>query len=468
MLVPFLQWAGEALREFKAQDVPPALRPLLGFDRRGFSSAAARGQLRRALEAEPGFLAEVLAAIGDRAELAAMLSDWTPGRAVELAEQAEGRDDLPLMASALVVGRPEGWEVGVGVVMALAERRLRERSADDDRRAFETQVRRAEEAQRRAEEEAARLAAEVDRVGEELRAERASRRDREDAAEAAAGEARRRVEELEAELAAVERAGAQAVVRADREAERAAAAERTAREVRAEAARARALEARLESERAEARALSAEEADLLARASEIAHRLVEPEAAAPSPSASEARPSEAAAGEGPPTPVVPQALEEDGSLPRGRGRRRKVDLPPGIIGPSIEGLRAALSGDDPAVIVDGYNVSMLAWGEEAPDTQRQRLCALLERLHLRTNRSVTVVFDGADVEGIRPPRRPGVRVIFSVPGEEADDVVVREVRALPNDRPVIAVSSDRRVEAEVENAGALAVPSDVFLEFLRK
>lgn len=454
LLAPLLQWTGEALREFKAQDLPPALRPLLGFDRRGFGSAAARAQVRKALETEHEFRAQVFEAVSERAEPAAMLRDWDSARALDLARAAEARDDLPLLASALVVARPPGWEFGVGVVTGIFERSLEERAAEDDRRAFDTQVAKAQEARRRAEDEASGLRAEVERVGAELREERASRREREEAVRGEGDDARRRVAELETAVAQARDEAARSEERAGREAQRASGLEAELRAARTDAARARAEAEETtppgsEMPAAEAAHLSPEDVEVLARAGEIARRIVpgaEPE------------------GPVPPAPSVPEDTDERPALTR----RVPVELPPGVIGPSLEGLREAFRRGDPAVIVDGYNVSMLAWGDEAPDAQRQRLCASLERLHLRTNRSITVVFDGADVVGVRPPRRPGVRVLFSAPGEEADEVVVREARSLPFGRPAIVVSSDKKVQEGAEHAGALAVPSDVFVEFLRK
>jgi predicted RNA-binding protein with PIN domain len=80
---------------------------------------------------------------------------------------------------------------------------------------------------------------------------------------------------------------------------------------------------------------------------------------------------------------------------------------------------------------------------------------------------VTLVFDGAGVEGVRPPRRPGVRVVFSAPGEEADRVVVREVSQLPKRVPVVVVSSDAEVRADAERHGAAVVSAATLLGALR-
>jgi predicted RNA-binding protein with PIN domain len=68
-----------------------------------------------------------------------------------------------------------------------------------------------------------------------------------------------------------------------------------------------------------------------------------------------------------------------------------------------------------SVIVDGYNVSMLAWPEATAAEQRERLCDALAEFQLRFRCEVTVVFDGADVPGVRPLRRRNLTV---APDEE--------------------------------------------------
>src|SRR5207253_1531717 len=83
------------------------------------------------------------------------------------------------------------------------------------------------------------------------------------------------------------------------------------------------------------------------------------------------------------------------------------------------------------VVIDGYNVSMLAWPDTPPAEQRDRLCDALAELHLRVRRPMVVVFDGAGIEGVPPLRRPGLSVVFSAREQEADEVVVDQVAARP-------------------------------------
>lgn len=123
-----------------------------------------------------------------------------------------------------------------------------------------------------------------------------------------------------------------------------------------------------------------------------------------------------------------------------------------------------LSLPNPHLIIDGYNVTISAWGETLTlEQQRNRLVRGLGALAAQTNAEITVVFDGADpIFGAKPSAR-GVRVLFSAKGEIADDVVVDLARAEPQGRPVIVVSSDREVADRVRRHDAYAVPSPLLV-----
>jgi predicted RNA-binding protein with PIN domain len=77
---------------------------------------------------------------------------------------------------------------------------------------------------------------------------------------------------------------------------------------------------------------------------------------------------------------------------------------------------------------------------------------------------VTVCFDGAALTGPVPSTTTrAVRVLFSSPGETADELIRRLVRAEPAGRPVVVVSSDREVAEGVRRAGARALPATALL-----
>ncbi|HKE53096.1 MAG TPA: NYN domain-containing protein, partial [Actinomycetes bacterium] len=158
----------------------------------------------------------------------------------------------------------------------------------------------------------------------------------------------------------------------------------------------------------------------------------------------------------------------DTVLDAAQGLRRELALPPatirpadtaGAIVPDAVDIGAiggrALDAADPAVldqllalpqvhlIVDGYNVTKTGYGELTLEDQRARLAAGLGAVAARTQAEITCVFDGAALTApvvLAAPR--GVRVLFSQPGETADELIRRLVRLEPAGRPVVVVSSD--------------------------
>ena len=170
------------------------------------------------------------------------------------------------------------------------------------------------------------------------------------------------------------------------------------------------------------------------------------------------------------------------------GLRRELALPTGLDSPADlvaaagdERRRVSLDGlpdDDPGLlehlltvprvhlVLDGYNVTKTGYGTLPLVDQRNRLLASLEGLASRTRAEITCVFDGADVD--TPPVVPNrrVRLLFSAPGETADELIVRLVRAEPPGRPIAVVTSDQEIVRAVRRAGARAVPSLIFLRQL--
>ncbi|GAA3985515.1 NYN domain-containing protein [Actinomadura viridis] len=175
-----------------------------------------------------------------------------------------------------------------------------------------------------------------------------------------------------------------------------------------------------------------------------------------------------------------------------QGVRRELALPstiarPADAVPGVEPDRVAhralpgraLSDDDPQLldrlltlpqvhlVVDGYNVTKTGYGELPLADQRNRLLSGLGGLAAQTRAEVTCVFDGAELDApvaIAAPR--GVRVLFSQPGQTADELIGELVRAEPSGRAVVVVSSDREVADAARRASARPAPSTLLLRRL--
>ncbi len=176
-----------------------------------------------------------------------------------------------------------------------------------------------------------------------------------------------------------------------------------------------------------------------------------------------------------------------------QGLRRELALPPGTLRPAdvvdavepvaagVEVVPRALPADDPALldqlltlpqvhlVVDGYNVTKAGYGSLPLEAQRQRLLTGLGSLAAQAGVEVTCCFDGAELVAPVVAAAPrGVRVLFSRPGETADELIRRLVRQEPPGRPVVVVSSDGEVVEEAGRAGARPLPAAALLRRLER
>lgn len=174
-----------------------------------------------------------------------------------------------------------------------------------------------------------------------------------------------------------------------------------------------------------------------------------------------------------------------------QGLRRELAVPPtderpgdavaaGLVTAAASADLITPRGDDPGLldrllelpkvhlIVDGYNVTKTGWADQPLAIQRSRLTRALAVLAARTGAEVTCVYDGSDRPPVAPKAPRGVRVLFSEPGESADDVVRRLVVAEPEGRPVVVVSSDKEVANGIRRSGAYPVPSVALLARLER
>jgi predicted RNA-binding protein with PIN domain len=159
-----------------------------------------------------------------------------------------------------------------------------------------------------------------------------------------------------------------------------------------------------------------------------------------------------------------------GVAPGPTAQRQPAPLPPAVFDDSPEAAEHLVRTRGMVLIVDGYNVSKWGWAELPLPEQRRRLVDALAELAARTGVDAQVVFDGSDV--VMPPAVPttarSVRVSFSPPGVEADDVVIERVAQLPVHRPVLVASNDRRVRQGASRHGANVISTEQLMAVLRR
>ncbi len=425
--------------------VPPtALRPFLGFAR---LSPAALSAIARVVDQDDDFRARVAASVD---------------------EDAVGR------GAWLWLTRPDGWQDDLAAIEAedrerRASRAAEQREASDERSA----------ARRLAATQAALTRAET--VGEERRLELDRLQLELDDVRRARTAADARAAELEATVADLEAARATAV-RNLKEVEGRLVGRAT--ELKAARARLRELEADApgpgpETRRQEVAPAQAGDAgatvpgpDLAAVARELA-RAAEGAAGLADGLAGLAAALEDRQAEAPPSPLVPEPTGPGPAGAEAAARptpRTPVALPGGLLDDSVAAAEHLLRTPDAVLVVDGYNVTMTGWPGLGAAEQRRRLVALLSDLAARTCTRVELVFDGAEVDRgavtVPAPARRWVRVRFSPPGIEADDVVLDLVAQLPAGRPVIVVSSDNRVREGARRGGANLLYSRQLLDTL--
>lgn len=416
--------AADALGTLAPADIPPQLRQYARFTAARRAKFAATA-LAAALENDPVF----------RQRMASRLRQGQPelAAAVEAGTLPAAADPLDVAAAAYLL-RPAGWTKQITAAGDEVERVLSQRANQETAR-------------------------ELTKVKEELADLRA-------AAQAAAERARADLETARKETDSLHRRLRSAVS-----------------DVRRAEAALRKAEAELESVRA---AAVADRAAAESEARRLRARLAEAESAVEA--------NRRAVREGRSVADMRVRLLLDTVLESAQGLRRELALPPASLRPAdtVEAVlpgrmtprdidRRALSEDDPALlnqllalpqahlVVDGYNVTKTGYPAMPLEKQRLRLLGGLAALAAQSGAEITCVFDGADLAApvlLAPPR--GVRVLFSKPGETADELIRRLVRAEPVGRPVVVVSADREVADGVAKAGARPVASKLLLRRLAR
>ncbi|WP_375043196.1 NYN domain-containing protein [Actinomadura sp. NTSP31] len=414
--------AAELIGALPPDEVPVPLRRFARFERRKRAKLAGQ-HIAAVLEKDPGF----------RRRVAEPLREAQP----DLVEAVEG-GDVPPAADPVRVAvlayllRPDGWAELVEAARAELERS----ATASEEEAAERRV-----AALKEELAAARAAraSEVDKLRAELRDTKAE-----------VAELRRKLHDARTRYRAAQERAETLAADTDRELaaarEGAATADKELRRLRSRAAQAEAAAEAAKRAAREGRNVDDMRLRLLLDALVDAAQGVRRELALPS---TIARPADAVG-----------ALEPDRLAHRVLPGRALSDSDPQL-------LDRLLTLPQVHLVVDGYNVTKTGYGELPLSDQRTRLVSGLGGLAAQTRAEVTCVFDGAELDApvaISAPR--GVRVLFSRPGQTADELIGELVRAEPVGRAVVVVSSDREVADAARRANARPCPSTLLLRRL--
>jgi uncharacterized protein len=127
------------------------------------------------------------------------------------------------------------------------------------------------------------------------------------------------------------------------------------------------------------------------------------------------------------------------------------------------------------LLIDGYNLMHFAglartkYGPGGFERARDRFLKLLQQgLTAEERACTTVVFDAQHAPYPNRTARHlrGMTVLFSPPGQEADDTIEELVRAHSAPRKLIVISSDRRLQRSAGLRKAAWIDADGFLEEL--
>ena len=101
------------------------------------------------------------------------------------------------------------------------------------------------------------------------------------------------------------------------------------------------------------------------------------------------------------------------------------------------------------MIIDGYNVlhsrAFIAPAHLDLEGQREHLIRLLKSYAAKTGTHITVVFDNSQKPSSTIRQNKRLKLVYSLPGKEADDIIRQMIRSEKTPSSVLVVSSDRMI-----------------------
>lgn len=114
--------------------------------------------------------------------------------------------------------------------------------------------------------------------------------------------------------------------------------------------------------------------------------------------------------------------------------------------------------------IDGYNfLFRRPYGEGSLSSQREELVTAIEALASALSLDITLVFDGKYQPECQPKSHFGaLEILFSGPGETADELILAEVAASENPRLEVVVTSDKGLAYRAKQLKAKTVSVEEF------
>ena len=184
LLMPLVEAAFNVVKKNEESDIPTSLRRISHFDSKALNNSTARTQIIQSLKNNPSFCSLVEEEFFDRVEVSIAYREWSPTRAKEIIQEAQARNDLPLLASVLWIKQPTQFEFALGQIVAISSIAMTENEQRDSQRAEKSRVSHLENTLEREKSRVELLTADVERLEKELREERQSRRVKEQRSQA--------------------------------------------------------------------------------------------------------------------------------------------------------------------------------------------------------------------------------------------------------------------------------------------
>ncbi|MCK6621000.1 MAG: NYN domain-containing protein [Calditrichaceae bacterium] len=123
------------------------------------------------------------------------------------------------------------------------------------------------------------------------------------------------------------------------------------------------------------------------------------------------------------------------------------------------------------LLIDGYNLlnsrSFPTPAHLDLEGQRDHLARVLNSYAAKKNLRVTLVFDNSQKPSREVSRHKRLKIMFSAPGQEADDLIKKLIRQEKTPAELTVVSSDRAIRFAAKDHGVSSLSSEEFCSLMR-